>query len=84
MEEIKMELIEKIKYAAKSAGAIMIESHLTKKPAVHRKPIFKNGKVYVRYFKLLYEVFEGEELFASRNWEYKTYIFKIRRQGWNN
>ena len=79
-----MDLIKKIKYASKSTGSIMIESHLTRRAtAVHRKPIFKNGKVYVRYFKCLYEVFEGKELFSERNWEHKIYKFKIKRPGHN-
>jgi hypothetical protein len=56
----------------------MIESHLTKKAAVHRKPRFRNGKVYCTYLRLEYEVYDGYPIMGGPVW-----IFKIRREGFN-
>jgi hypothetical protein len=78
-----MDLLEQIRKSAGRFGSLMIESHLTKKLAVHRKPIFKNGKVFVNYFKCEYEVFDGRRIFPD-NPEIDVWIYKIRRPGWND
>jgi hypothetical protein len=61
----KMKLAEKVKQASEITGSIMIESHLTIQGAVHRKPFFKKGRPFVRYYKRDYEIVGWEDLMDS-------------------